>query len=259
MILLDPLARPVIGHRGNRAHAPEDTLPSLGEAVALGVDALEFDLHVSSDGHLVVIHDPTLERTTDETGPVAQRTLSDLRRIDAGYRFTRDGGRSYPWRGRGATIPSFDDVVESLPRELALIVELKTPMAAEPLRAAIRRHGLAHRVIVAGFSAESVAPLRGEGFAIGASMLEVARAIPGALLGRSHTPSFDALCIPPSHKGIPVPIGALVRSLRASRTVTHVWTINDPAYALRLWKKGVNGIISDDPSAMLAVRSANGA
>ncbi|MBL0172617.1 MAG: hypothetical protein IPP90_18290 [Gemmatimonadaceae bacterium] len=171
MILLDPLARPVIGHRGNRAHAPEDTLPSLGEAVALGVDALEFDLHVSSDGHLVVIHDPTLERTTDETGPVAQRTLSDLRRIDAGYRFTRDGGRSYPLRGRGATIPSFDDVVESLPRELALIVELKTPMAAEPLRAAIRRHGLAHRVIVAGFSAESVAPLRGEGFAIGASML----------------------------------------------------------------------------------------
>src|SRR5512137_1702980 len=68
VILLDPLARPVIGHRGNRAFAPENTLESLLEAVALGADALEFDLRVSSDGQLVVFHDPTLERTTDGLG-----------------------------------------------------------------------------------------------------------------------------------------------------------------------------------------------
>lgn len=254
MILLDPLARPVIGHRGNRAHAPENTLPSLREAAALGADGVEFDLQVSRDGHLVVMHDPTLDRTTNETGPVALRTLAELRLIDAGYRFTVDGGRTYPWRARGAVIPSFDDVIESLPRELALIIELKTPAATEPLRVAIRRHGLAQRVIVAGFSAASVAPLRSEGFAIGASMMEVARAIPGALLGRSTIARFDALCIPPSHNGVPVPIGALVRSLRGSNTVTHVWTINDAAQAKRLWQKGVNGIISDDPASMLAER-----
>jgi glycerophosphoryl diester phosphodiesterase len=73
MILLDPRARPVIGHRGNRAHAPENTLESLREAVALGVDAVEFDLRVSRDGTLVVIHDETLERTTNGSGPVALR------------------------------------------------------------------------------------------------------------------------------------------------------------------------------------------
>ena len=255
MILLDPLARPVIGHRGNRAHSPENTLASLAEAVAVGADAVEFDLHVSRDGQLMVMHDPTLDRTTRESGPIVQRTRAELQLIDAGYRFTLDHGRTFPWRGRGATIPVFDDVIESLPRELALIIEVKAPAATEPLRAAIRRHGLAHRVIVAGFSAQSLAPLRGEGFAIGANMGEVARAIPRALLRGSISPSFDALCIPPSHHGIPVPIGALVRALRGTRTVTHVWTINDPAYARRLWLKGVNGIISDDPDAILKARA----
>ena len=72
MILLDPLARPVIGHRGNRAHAPENTLESFLEALALGADALEFDLQLSRDGQLVVFHDATLERTTDGHGAVEQ-------------------------------------------------------------------------------------------------------------------------------------------------------------------------------------------
>ena len=137
MILLDPTATPVIGHRGNRAHAPEDTLPSLLEAVALGVDAVECDLHVSRDGHLVLMHDPTLERTTNERGPLAARTLAELRSIDAGYRFTRDGGATFPWRGRGANIVAFDDVVEALPRELPFIIELKTAAATESLRSAV--------------------------------------------------------------------------------------------------------------------------
>jgi glycerophosphoryl diester phosphodiesterase len=258
MILLDPLARPVVGHRGNRAHAPEDTLPSLLEAVGLGVDAVEFDVHVSRDGHLVVMHDPTLDRTTDERGPVANRTADELRRIDAGYRFTTDGGRTYPWRGRGATVPTFDEVVESLPRELPLIVELKTPAATEAIRTAIRRHALAPRVIVAGFSAQTVRPLRGEGFAIGASTGDVVRALPGALTGRQVTPTCEAFCIPPSHNGIPVPIGAIVKALRASRTVVHVWTVNDRRQALRLWQVGVNGIISDDPAVMLDARRTLG-
>jgi glycerophosphoryl diester phosphodiesterase len=110
MILLDPRARLVIGHRGNRAHAPENTLASLREAAALGVDAVEFDLRVSRDGVLVVMHDATLDRTTDDSGPVAARTAAELGRIDAGARFTADGGRTFPWRGRGACISTFDEV-----------------------------------------------------------------------------------------------------------------------------------------------------
>ena len=254
MILLDPLARPVIGHRGNRAHAPEDTLPSILEAIALGVDAIEFDLHVSRDGHLMLMHDDTLDRTTSRVGPIAALTRAELTQIDAGYGFTTDGGATYPWRGRGAMIPAFDEIVDTIPRDVPFIIELKTPAATEPLRTAVRRHALAKRIIVAGFSAQSVRPLRNEGFAIGASTGDVVRALPRALLGFPVTPHCDAFCIPPSHNGIPVPIGALVRSLAKSKTVTHVWTINDAQYALRLWGQGVNGIISDDPGAILAVR-----
>ena len=86
----------MIGHRGNRAHAPENTLASFQEAVALGVDAVEFDLRVSRDGVLMVFHDATLERTTDAIGPLADCTAAELGRVDAGAKFTPDGGRSFP-------------------------------------------------------------------------------------------------------------------------------------------------------------------
>jgi len=255
MILLDPQAKLVIGHRGNRAHAPENTLASLLEAVALGVDAVEFDLQVSLDGVLVVIHDATLDRTTHASGPVAARTAAELGRLDAGARFTSDGGRTFAWRGRGATISTFDEVIESLPRDLPCIIELKTKASTELVRVAIRRHGIGKRVIVAGFDPAATRPLIGAGFALGASTPDVMRLLLPALLRLRVGPQpFQALCIPPRWHGIPVPIAALVRALRGSGTVTHVWTINDPARALQLWRLGVQGIISDDPGLLLAAR-----
>lgn len=255
MILLDPLARPVIGHRGNRAHAPENTLESFLEAVALGADALEFDLHVSRDGHLVVFHDPTLERTTDGQGAVEQRTLAELQRLDAGAKYTPDGGRSFPWRGRGVRVPGFDQLIDALPRQLPCIIELKTPAATEPLRQAVRRHGIDKRIIVAGFDARCTRPLRGAGFALGASTRDVVALLPAALLHlRSKPRHVQALCIPPRWHGMPVPIAAFARTLRGSGTVVHVWTVNDPAQAAALWDAGVQGIISDNPGLMLQAR-----
>lgn len=259
MILLDPLARPVIGHRGNRAHAPENTLPALLEAVALGADALEFDLRLSRDGQLVVFHDPTLERTTDGRGAVAAHTAAELQRLDAGARFTADGGKTFPWRGRGVGVPTFDQVIEALPRDLPLIIELKTATATEPLRRAVQRHGLAPRIIVAGFDPQATRPLRGAGFALGASRPDVLALLPAALLHLRHKPRHvQALCIPPQWNGLPVPIAALARTLRGSGAVIHVWTVNDAAEAHALWHAGVQGIISDDPAAMLAARRQGG-
>ena len=255
MILLDPLARPVIGHRGNRAHAPENTLQSLLEAVALGADALEFDLRLSRDGHLVMFHDATLERTTDGQGALALHTLAELQALDAGAKFTPDGGRRFPWRGRGVRVASFDEVIDALPRELPIIIELKTPAATEPLRQAVRRHGIEKRIIVAGFDAQSTRPLRGAGFALGASTRDVVALLPAALLRLRAAPRHvQALCIPPRWHGLPVPIAAFARALRGSGTVIHVWTVNDVAEASALWAAGVQGIISDDPGLMLQAR-----
>jgi len=259
VILLDPLARPVIGHRGNRAFAPENTLESLLEAVALGADALEFDLRVSRDGQLVVFHDPTLERTTDGRGRVEQHSVAELKRLDAGAQFTRDGGQSFPWRGRGVSVSTFDEIVEALPKNLPLIIELKTPAATELLRQAVRRHSLAARIIVAGFDPQATRPLRGAGFALGASTLDVVALLPAALLHlRARPKHVQALCIPQRWNGLPVPITALARALRGSGAVIHVWTVNDPAEALQLWCAGVQGILSDDPALMLATRGRAG-
>jgi glycerophosphoryl diester phosphodiesterase len=259
MILLDPLARPVIGHRGNRAFAPENTLESLLEAVALGADALEFDLRVSRDGQLVMFHDATLERTTDGHGPIDRHSVAELKRLDAGAQFTRDGGRSFPWRGRGVSVSTFDEVMEALPRTMPCIIELKTPAATEALRQAVRRHGIGQRIIVAGFDPQATRPLRGAGFALGASTPDVVALLPPALLRLHARPRHvQALCIPQRWHGLPVPIAALARALRGSGAVVHVWTVNAPAEALQLWRAGVQGIISDDPAMMLATRSRAG-
>src|ERR1700752_3879311 len=109
--LLDTAAQLVIAHRGNSAFFPENTLESFDQAVAIGADALEFDVRLSRDGRAVVIHDATLERTTNGAGEVAALTVDELQRLDAGYRFTHDGGRTFPFRGRGLTIPTLEMVL----------------------------------------------------------------------------------------------------------------------------------------------------
>ncbi len=259
MILLDPAAHPVIAHRGNRAFAPENTLAAFAEAMALGADAVEFDVQLSRDGVPMVFHDSTLERTTDGHGPVSTHSAAELRRLDAGAKFTRDGGRSFPWRARGVGIATFDEVIESLPRGLPCIVELKSAAGTEPVRRAIARHALAARVIVAGFDPAATRPLRDSDLALGASTPDVVQLLPRALLGLRNRPAhWRALCIPPRWHGLPVPIAALARSLRGSGGVCHVWTINDPEHALRLWRSGVQGVISDDPALILRARREAG-
>src|SRR5262245_51004426 len=93
----------VIAHRGGSKLRPENTLASFDHAIALGVDALECDVHLSADGEPVVIHDATLDRTTDASGPVADRRADDLAGLDAGFHFAAADG--FPYRGRGLGVP----------------------------------------------------------------------------------------------------------------------------------------------------------
>jgi glycerophosphoryl diester phosphodiesterase len=254
-ILLDPSAHPVIGHRGNRAHAPENTLESLQQALALGVDAVEFDLRVSRDGVLVVMHDPTLDRTTDAKGDVHTRTVKELQSVDAGAKFTKDNGKTFPYRGKGITVPTFDEVV-NLVRDIPMIIELKTTSATELIRQSIKRHNIADRVVVAGFDWRAIHPLQGAGFALGSTRKDSMQLLPDAFLRRLAPPKpFQTVNIPPSWNGIPVPFRLLTKSLSAQRIPVHVWTINTVKEATSLWDRGVNGIISDDPALIIAGRN----
>src|SRR3954468_14197510 len=138
-ILIDPAARPVIAHRGDSAHFPENTLPSFDRALELGVDAIEFDLRVSRDGAIVIMHDPTVDRTTSGSGPVSAFTLAELKTFDAGARFSPDGGRNFPFRGQGLTIPTFDEMLARY-TSVPLLIEVKIPEAVPGAQELLEQH-----------------------------------------------------------------------------------------------------------------------
>src|SRR5690606_32073069 len=140
----------LIAHRGGAGLGPERPAAAcLDGARGWAADMRELDVHASADGHCVGIHDSTVDRTTDGSGPVAEKTLAELRELDAGYRFTTDGGRTFPFRDRGITIPTIEEVLEALP-DMPITVEVKAAAAQQPLFDAIRRFGATDRVIAAG-------------------------------------------------------------------------------------------------------------
>lgn len=254
-LLLDPSKRPVIAHRGNRAHAPENTLESLRQGVASGADALEFDLHLSADGVPVVIHDPTLDRTTDQQGAVRERTAAELARVDAGARFTSDGGRTHPYRDQGIGVPTLEEALATH-GHLPMVIEMKTLEVAVPALKVLERAGVTDRVLVGSFIDAALVPFVRAGIPISGAPNALARLYLPALLGASpRNIAFDSMCIPRFHRGLPIPVRQYARVMRALGRTVHVWTVNDPRIARRLWDRGVNGIITDDPAAILAERS----
>jgi glycerophosphoryl diester phosphodiesterase len=249
-LLVDVDARLVIGHRGAAARAPENTMESFRAALAAGADALELDVHLSRDGEAVVHHDPTLDRTTSGRGPLAAQTAAELAAHDAGARFTADGGRTFPFRGRGVRIPTLDAVLEAFPT-VPMIVEIKVAAAAPAVRRLLERHAAAPRVLVASFDALALDPFRDTPFALGATPAEVRALLAAALTrGRVAPPRYHALSIPPRWRGLPLPLARFARLLRPHGRTVHVWTVDRPRDAAALWAAGVNGVISNDPGGV---------
>jgi hypothetical protein len=104
-----------IAHRGGAALAPENTLPAFANAVSIGADILEMDVRRTSDGVVILLHDPMVDRTTDGTGAVSGMTYAQLQQLDAGYKFTRDSGATRPYRGIGVRVPTLADVLAAHP------------------------------------------------------------------------------------------------------------------------------------------------
>ena len=254
-VLLDRSARPVIGHRGNRAHAPENTLESFAQAVAASADAIELDVRITADGIAVVMHDPDVRRTTNGTGEVERLTFDEIRALDAGARFTKDGGATFPYLGKGHRVPSFDEVLEAFP-STPIIIEIKTTSAARAVRHSIESHRAEDRVLVDSLETGAMQVFTDSRIPFGATRADAIRAMMELTLHLPLTPfAFKGLCLPPSYNGIPIPIAKFSRAAAQQGATFHVWTINDPEVAVGLWQKGVNGIITDDPALMIGTRS----
>jgi glycerophosphoryl diester phosphodiesterase len=115
---------------------------------------------LTADGHIILRHDDTINRTTNGTGRPEEMTLAELKALDAAHKFTRDGGKTYPYRGKGITIPTLDEALKAVPHERFQIEAKGGPKLMEAIVECIRRNKAGHRVLLCSFFPESMARLR---------------------------------------------------------------------------------------------------
>jgi len=153
----------VVAHRGASTQAPENTMEAFRLGVDAGADAIELDIHLTADGQLAVIHDDSLDRTTDRTGPVANRTMDEIREADAGATFVRPNDSGFPFAGRGLTVPTLPEVLAWLPDGIGLVVEIKARAAADAVVAAVAEHAVraSGRLAVISFDEHAIERVRG--------------------------------------------------------------------------------------------------
>jgi glycerophosphoryl diester phosphodiesterase len=248
-----------LAHRGASARAPENTLEAFRLAVESGAGGLELDVHLTRDGHVVVIHDSTLDRTTDGTGPVAEMTLDELREPDAGHNFSPDDGDTLPYRGLGLHIPTLAEVLREFPG-VAVNIDIKAdrPGIEAAVLNDLREAGAEGRVLVVSSRRSAVRRFRRmtEGrISTGASRWET-----GVFYGLSNLrleqllrPAYDALQVPVRHRGIPLVTRRFVEAAHATGVRVDAWTINEPGEMRRLLDLGVDVIMTDRPGTLADV------
>ncbi|MCC6644344.1 MAG: glycerophosphodiester phosphodiesterase [Polyangiaceae bacterium] len=234
-----------IAHRGGGALAPEETAEAMDNAVALGADVLELDVHRTSDGVVVCMHDDTVDRTTNGTGKIKDKTFTELRALDAGYRFSPDGA-SFPRRGAGVVVATLEELLLRHPTK-PFSVELKqsAPSIVDDVIAVLRATGASKRVVVASFSDVAIAEMRQKAPDV-ATSLSAGEMVTFTALETEDEATYRA---PGGFLQAPVNSIDADRLARARRLGlrVQVWTVNDRATMDAMLELGVDGVMSDDP------------
>lgn len=238
-------------HRGGAACWPENTLEAFRGGLASGCQWIETDVHMTRDGHIVCFHDDDLERTTNGRGKIWDHTLAELQRLDAGYWFCKAG--DYPFRGRGVTIPTLDEVM-ALDPEVRVNLEIKQsrPSMVASLWRRIESLGVHDRVLVASADARLVRGFRNLArgqVATSAGRAEILAFWLAVRAGAHELISieYDALQVPVSSGPLEVVNRRFVGAAHARGVAVHVWTIDDVAQMRALIAIGVDGIMTDQP------------
>jgi glycerophosphoryl diester phosphodiesterase len=255
-VLADPPL--LFAHQGGADLWPSNTLLAFQHAAELGVDVLELDVHLTADDDLVVIHDHTVDRTTNGSGRVGDMTVAELKKLDAGYKFTPDDGATYPYRGQGVTIPTLDEVLTAFP-DYRINIEIKDDnrRSAEKLAEVIKAHQAEKRVLVVSFHDDPLSYFR-------KLMPEVATgAGPGETrafyifsmvhLWRFHRPHADAYQVPTEESIAHFDTTQFIDHAHRMNQQVHFWTINDADEMRRLLELGADGIMTDRPDIGMQV------
>lgn len=246
----------IIAHRCGGGIAPENTLVALKKSIQLGVDLIEVDIQATADGQLVVIHDFLLDRTTNGSGgPIYIYDYALLKQLDAGYKFTLDGGRTYPYRGKKIEIPRLEQVLELYPQQ-KIIIEIKQyiPPIEDLVLQAIRAANAENRVIVCCFNHQVLKRFRklAPDLAVSGSSLELKLFY---LFYKLKISSFYPLdiglfLVPDYFKDKTVLTEKFVHAVQNRGIKIFVWTINTEKEMQEMIRFGVDGIITDRPDLL---------
>ncbi|MBW2147947.1 MAG: glycerophosphodiester phosphodiesterase [Deltaproteobacteria bacterium] len=250
----------IIAHRGAGGTLPENTLSSFARALEAGAEVLELDVRITRDDQLVVFHDETSDRITEAQGRVGSLSFAELQRLDAGFHFSLDGGKTFPFRGRGLKIPALEEVLRAFPGA-RVNVDLKDThiRGAELLSALIRRTGAGSRVLCASFHTNVLQRFRElePDVVTSASKGEALRFFSAFWLGLQGflRHRYDALQVPFRCNGVRLVTSRMIRNAHRLGLAVHVWTINETDIMLHLLELGVDGIVTDFPDRLLTVRN----
>lgn len=248
----------VIAHQGGDGVWPGETMLAYQNSVDLGADVLEMDIHITKDGELILMHDETVDRTTDGTGEIESMTLEELKKLDAAYDWSPDEGQTFPYRGQGIQIATLEEVFQAFPdKHMTIEIKKTNTSMAKPFCDLIRKSNMQDKVLVASFHDDRLKEFRAECPEVATSSAKnettVFVLLTKAYLGGLYSPKFYSLQVPEVSGGITVMTPAFVRTAHARNLAVEPWTINDAETMRKLIDWGVDGIITDRPDIMMEV------
>lgn len=262
-VFADNKSKPlVIAHRGGRRIAPENTLEAFQKSVDLGVDVFELDIHTAKDGELIVIHDKSVDRTTNGKGKVAEMTLAEIQKLDAGHHWTDDEGKTFPYRGKDVRIPTLREVFEAFPDSLINIEPKHSePSPVNKLCGLIKEFKRIDKVVVASTIKTVLTDFRRDcpGVATSASPTEAISFMVRYKLNLedNYTPSMQSLQVIKSIGTWQFLTKGYMKAAHEKNLEVHVWTINKTEDMQKLIDVGVDGIITDYPDRLVELIGKN--